>query len=505
MNFVDNNTVTSAINFAVEHGVIVDGRFSRSCNIRDLKRFTNMIRGATDDPSGILLSNSLDTGTQVGEGGSSVRMESGANNNVSIDEVYVEDDEDYDGLGDPLDIALSRLDVLVGNVDGGSFGLDGGACFDNLCSYILPSYSLKCQTVSELTDSTRESLASSTRFKVAYKVFGKDNPRNHVIPVHANTIDNAVRLFPASPVFGEESIIGVTSASKFFEKNGRFHGIRFYADDNANIDMSDVAFGGDSAARFQSRGHPSGSSGHQTVPRPPGSVVDEEQRSGTANVNGGVTRSKRRVIKARGGHDAVFNDYRSYGTVGTTMFNNIEEMYLNTISREYAQEIMEELFSAWGLPTGESSTMQYAEDLLWAFLVARTASDKADYNVEYDIPTKSGTVLADFSKFSVLLADKYGLTRRNFARGVANDLRSYINREENQFLKSRCAHRVGADPQYGSLCFDGSTGCTGVTPSEAMFVRLLESRNLYEKDDVLAQGASDRLMRGTHGGVRSAV
>jgi len=149
--------------------------------------------------------------------------------------------------------------------------------------------------------------------------------------------------------------------------------------------------------------------------------------------------------------------------------------------------------------------MAYAEDLLWLFLIARTASNKADYNAEFEVPCRKGSVLVNFRTLSLLLSDTHGITRRNFARGVADDLRAYLQREGNQFIVSRISQRAGADPQMGTLCFDGSTNCTGLTSTETAFTKVLEGRNLFERDDVIAEGASGRLFQGMSGGVRSVV
>jgi len=187
------------------------------------------------------------------------------------------------------------------------------------------------------------------------------------------------------------------------------------------------------------------------------------------------------------------------------MFNNIEELFQDGISRVYAQEIIEELFMLWGITTESPEIAKYAEDLLWTFLVAATASNKADYDRELEVPLKVGTVTASFSVFSDLLAAKHGVTRRQFARAVADDLRKFIKHEENQFMIPLLATRIGCDPQYAHLAFDGSTHCSGMTSREIAFTKTLESRNLFEDDAVLASGASERLMQGPSGGSRSIV
>lgn len=252
------------------------------------------------------------------------------------------------------------------------------------------------------------------------------------------------------------------------------------------------------------RTEPGGVPGPRTEPAGTApSVVEEDIDSGRANVTGGVTRRRRRVVRglsvARLGRPVGKN----YRTTDAVMFNNFDEMVQDRISREYGQEILEELFDKWGVPVEQPEAAKYAEDLVWTFLIAVTASNKADYHREFDVPLRKGSVTVGFSVLSDLLEAVHGVTRRQFARAVADDLRDFIRHEENQFMVPALATRIGCDPQLAHLAFDGSTHCTGMTSREIAFTKTLEARNLFEDDAVLASGASERLMQGPSGGPRS--
>jgi len=187
---------------------------------------------------------------------------------------------------------------------------------------------------------------------------------------------------------------------------------------------------------------------------------------------------------------------RSYAVASGVMFNNLSELTLDAISATYAQEILEVLFDTWGLPTDQPATMKYAEDLVFTFLIATTASDKADYNREFDIPTASGELVVDFKVLSDLLSIKFELTRRQFVRGLADSLRAFARHEDNAELRAGMVDRAGCHAQFATLAFDGSTHCRGLGSTERAFVKTLEARNLFEQDGVLAADASNRLLTG---------
>jgi hypothetical protein len=236
------------------------------------------------------------------------------------------------------------------------------------------------------------------------------------------------------------------------------------------------------------------------------SVADAGFRPGSANINGGLVRRKKRAIvgvKIANPDGAVAKNYR---TTDAVLFNNVSELFQDTISREYAQEIIEDFFDKCGVDTADPNEAKYAEDALFSFLIATTASNKADYDRQIPVPTKGGASKElDFMLFSNLLASTYGVTRRNFSCGVADDQRRFLRRPENTHLLPLLATRIGCDPQFADLAFDGSTHCTGLTSRQIAFTKTLKARNLFESDEVLAAGASDRLMQGIPAGVRSVV
>jgi len=234
-------------------------------------------------------------------------------------------------------------------------------------------------------------------------------------------------------------------------------------------------------------------------PAAPESVADETVHSGVSNVGGGLVRRGRRKVNPTPKPSYVSSGVaRNYAVAAGVQFNNLHEMTLDAISEDYAQEILEEVFGSWGLSFDNAVAMKYAEDLVFTFIVATTASDKADYNRVYDLPAVLGSSepLADFKVLSDTVVIGHRLTRRQFARGLSNRIRAFVRAEENAELQASIADRAGCQYQYGDLCFDGSTHCKGLTPSERAFVRTLEARNLFESDAVLATGASDKLLTG---------
>jgi len=237
----------------------------------------------------------------------------------------------------------------------------------------------------------------------------------------------------------------------------------------------------------------------------PMSVVGEDVGAGGSNVSAGVVRRKKRVIKGLVAAEYGNGVEKNYRTSNAVMFNNASELFQDMVSRQHAQEIIEEFFDASGVDVTDAKVAKYAEDVLFLFLIATTASNKADYSRQIAVPTKNGDIELDFFVFSNILQSGHGVTRRNFARGIANDLRKYLRQPENSHLLPTLATRVGCDPQFAHLAFDGSTHCAGMTSREVSFTKTLESRNLFEDDAVLGSGASDRLMQGLPAGPRSVV
>jgi len=303
-------------------------------------------------------------------------------------------------------------------------------------------------------------------------------------------------LNPLSEPVTQNRTIVCTTTQHFFNKSNEWAKHKFY---------SGEGFGQDTIGRSPA---PTGGLGQKRAE----SVSGDSVHGGMSNVTAGVTRARRRVVQAKTSalSGAVPKNYR---TTTAIMFNNVDEVFQDKISREYAQEIIEELFEVWGVPLDQPQAAKYAEDVLWTFIIAVTASNKADYNRVYDVPVRPleragetlSSVEADMSKLSVLLESKYGVTRRQFARGVADDLRSFLRHDDNQSLLPQLATRVGCETMMAYLAFDGSTHCSNLTTREVTFTKTLESRNLFERDDVIAQGASDKLMQGMSGGIRSVA
>jgi len=236
------------------------------------------------------------------------------------------------------------------------------------------------------------------------------------------------------------------------------------------------------------------------------SVVGEDVPSGRSNVTGGVVRRKRRGIPGLAKNVLGGPVSKNYRTSAAVMFNNITEVFLDMVSPAYAQEIRERLFAQWGVPMDQPEATKFAEDLVLTFIIGSTASDKADYDREFEVPVKGGDgfVVASFAVLSRLLQSEYGVTRRQFARGIADEMKDFLKLQENTFMLPVIANRLGCEVQFAYLGFDGSTHCTGLLTTETQFAKTLEARNLFERDDVIAQGASDRLIRGMSSSSRPA-
>lgn len=245
-------------------------------------------------------------------------------------------------------------------------------------------------------------------------------------------------------------------------------------------------------------------------PPPPESVHGDDVSAGSQNT-GGVVRPRRRGIAGVRQPNAQVTVRRNYPVAAGVAFNNLSEVYQDSISPEYAQEIMEGVFTTWGVPFNQPEAMKFCEDLVFAFIIAVSASDKANYSVVFDVPVRPMTVDgvqvstldADFGVLSLALFRQYGITRRQFARGVADRVRKYLAEPENAHMLDDVATKVGCDRQMAYLAFDGSTHCKGMNSREVQFTKTLESRNLFERDDEIARGASDRLLSGLSSGIRA--
>lgn len=251
-------------------------------------------------------------------------------------------------------------------------------------------------------------------------------------------------------------------------------------------------------------------SGHTYRPSARAESVHGDVPSGQSST-GGVQRPRRRGIKGTKTANVGVPDSRNYKVSNGVKFNNLGELYQDSISADFAQEIIEAVLSKWGVPFDQADATKFCEDLIFGFVVAVSASDKADYNQVFDIPVQpinvdgqSVTVLdGDFGVLSSTLVREFGITRRQFARGIANRIRAYLMEPENIHLLDDVSTKVGCDRSMATLAFDGSTHCKGLTVKEVQFTKTLENRNLFERDDEVARGASERLLGSMNIGPRA--
>jgi len=249
--------------------------------------------------------------------------------------------------------------------------------------------------------------------------------------------------------------------------------------------------------------------GHTRRPARAESVHGDVPSGGSST--GGVQRPRRRGIKGTKAANVGVPDVRNYKISHGVKFNNLGELYQDSISPDFAQEVIEAVLAKWHVPFDQADATKFCEDLIFGFIVAVSASDKADYNQVFDIPVKpveidgkNVTVLdGDFGILSSTLTREYGITRRQFARGIANRIRAYLMEPENIHLLDDVATKVGCDRAMSTLAFDGSTHCKGLTVKEVQFTKTLENRNLFERDDEIARGASERLLGSMNIGPRA--
>lgn len=229
--------------------------------------------------------------------------------------------------------------------------------------------------------------------------------------------------------------------------------------------------------------------------------VQGDVPSGGSNT-GGVVRPRRRGIAGTKTSGVGGLTARNYHVATGVKFNNLSELYQDSISPDFAQEIIEDVLGKWHVPFDQPEALKFCEDLIFGFIVAVSASDKANYNQVFDIPVKpvsvGGEVVTtldgDFGLLSSALIREFGITRRQFARGVADRIRKYLMEPDNVHLLDDVATKVGCDRAMATLAFDGSTHCKGLTVKEVQFTKTLENRNLFERDDEVARGASERLL-----------
>lgn len=222
---------------------------------------------------------------------------------------------------------------------------------------------------------------------------------------------------------------------------------------------------------------------------PPG-VSGVGQHLSAGNTGGGAAASpnlgfvrktgRRRVIGGASTPRAPGGDVlKSYTVAQGLQFTDVEELRSDAISRNFAQEILERLWDMWGLDTKVAEVMKKAEDVVFALLAMRTASPDADY----DVVVLLGNKEVNLNDLSSLLASEE-VTRRRFARAVADDIRNYIAEPDNVRLRSMLVTELGVKEEYVTLAFDGSTHCSGMSTNQVMFTKSLEQRNLFDQPEV---------------------
>jgi len=194
------------------------------------------------------------------------------------------------------------------------------------------------------------------------------------------------------------------------------------------------------------------------------------------------------VVTDLDGSRAIVKNYIASDAI---QFNQVEELQADSISREYAQELLEALFLSWGIPTSDPVVARKAEDVVFAFVAVRGASPYADY----DLAVMVGGKEVNLSTLSDILRARE-VQRRRFARAVADDVRKYIKLKENAILRDRLQTKLGVFPQYVHLAFDGSTHCTGMNRNEVAFTKALESRNLFDDESVKGSLKGSSLLDG---------
>jgi hypothetical protein len=180
---------------------------------------------------------------------------------------------------------------------------------------------------------------------------------------------------------------------------------------------------------------------------------------------------------------------KSYSVSGGIQFNDVEEMRGDAISRAFAQELLERLWEQWGLDTSSAEVMRKAEDVVHALFVMRTASPDADFAVDVLIGNRE----VNLQDLSDLLASEE-VTRRRFARAIADDIRAYVSDPENVRLREMLTTELGVKAEYAHLAFDGSTHCSGLSANQVMFTKQLERSNLFDTQEIRDKLNSNQML-----------
>jgi len=235
-----------------------------------------------------------------------------------------------------------------------------------------------------------------------------------------------------------------------------------------------------------------------------GRAVSQGSESSAGSGNLGLARrsGNRRVVGSTKplvtlGADGQRVYTRSYQVSDTLQFNQVDELQADAISRDFAQEIIEAVFAAWGIDTTKPAVTRKAEDVIFSFLAVRGASPYASYDLAVVVDGKE----VEMSTLSNILNAKE-VQRRRFTRAVADDLRKFIRHPDNGILRDRLQTKLAVFPQYVHLAFDGSTHCTGMNRNEVAFTKALESRKLFDDESVKGSLKGSSLLDGVFETVR---
>lgn len=249
--------------------------------------------------------------------------------------------------------------------------------------------------------------------------------------------------------------------------------------------------------RSLSTGTHGGNSGNNASPsggRSAGATGGQGGTAGSGNLGFSRRSGPKRVVGAK---SVVAGDWgkpavKSYSVSSQLQFNDVDEMRPDCISSEFAQDIIETLFfEKWRLDSSNAIVMRKAEDILFSFMVMRTASPYADYELAVTI----GGKVVELHELSDILIERE-VQRRRFARAISDRLRDYVLEPQNAHMRNILITKLGVFPQYVHLAFDGSTHCSKMNRNEIAFTKSLESSKLFDDESVRGSLSSSSMLDG---------
>lgn len=220
----------------------------------------------------------------------------------------------------------------------------------------------------------------------------------------------------------------------------------------------------------------------------------QSRSSGSGNLGFSRSTGPKRVVGAK---SVVSGEWggpalKSYAVSSQLQFNDVDEMRPDCISAEFAQDIIEALFfDKWRLDSSNAVVMRKAEDVLFSFMVMRTASPFADYELAVTI----GGKVVELHDLSDVLIERE-VQRRRFARAISDRLRDYVLEPQNAHMRNILITKLGVFPQYVHLAFDGSTHCSKMNRNEIAFTKSLESSKLFDDESVRGSLSSSSMLDG---------